>query len=66
MLNRILGRTKANDLTSEEIQQVAGAGCYTHYYDTYVCNYPPLSGNPDEGFCYGPLEVHTDSYQVCN
>jgi hypothetical protein len=64
MLNRILGRTKAKDLTSEEIQKVAGAGCHTTYYDTWVCY--GLSGtNPDES-CPGPMTNIGDQYTVCN
>lgn len=35
MLNRILGRSKAEDLTTEEVEQVAGAGCWTETVGTY-------------------------------
>ena len=75
MLNRILGRTKAKDLTAEEIEQVAGAGCWTEYTGTYVhqCYYPPNYTMPwsayeadmdDEMYCDDYLA--SDPYSVCN
>jgi hypothetical protein len=65
MLNRILGRTKAKDLTSEEIQQIAGAGCQTVYLNTWICTDYVWQGGSDET-CYGTWKAYPDPYQSCN
>lgn len=71
MLNRILGRTKAKELTSEEIQQIAGAGCHTEYVTTGFCRgASSVTIDPNET-CYDPTNGNNwtyqdDPYQVCN
>ena len=63
MLNRILGRTKAKELTAEEIEQVAGAGCWSGWVNTRVCLQD--NGFPEESTMCSEWANYTDWYSNC-